>query len=134
MASQSFVILDLSTLAFPPRDAIFIIPRALYLRVLQHFDLYNLLLGYYPLRLCTTAEEEMLRLTEAEVAQMKKILKRKKLGWLGKYLVPKCHLCRFCPEKTFCAKIKKAVPEYNQKLHQKSQKDLEKRFQQVLSD
>jgi len=120
-------------LGIAPRDAIFIIPRGLYLRVLQHFDLYNLLLGYYPLRLCTTAEEEMRRLTEEEVLQMRKILKKKKLGWLGKYLVPKCHLCGFCPEKNFCGKILKVVPDYNQKCHQQSQKELEKRFQKVLT-
>lgn len=123
----------LQELGIKPRDAIFIIPRGLYLNVLQHFDLYNLILGYYPLRLCTTAEEEMLRLTEFEVEEMRKILRQKDLGWLGQYLVPKCHLCGFCPEKNFCAKIKKAVPDYNQKLHQKSQKELEKRFKESLS-
>lgn len=116
----------------PPRDAIFVIPRGIRIDVLQHFDLYNLLLGYYPLRLCTTAEEEMLRLTEEEVKEIKKILRRKKLGWLSKYLVPKCHLCGFCPEKKFCAKILKAVRPYTLKIHRQKQKELEKRFRQRL--
>ena len=128
--SSYFQLLDLG---IKPRDAVFLIPRGVYIDVLQHFDLYNLLLGYYPLRLCTTAEEEMLRLTEAEVKEIKKILRKKGLGWLNKYIVPKCHICGFCPEKNFCGKIKRAVPDYDQKMHQQKQKELEKRFKKKLN-
>jgi len=115
-----------------PSDAIFVIPRALHLDVLQHFDLYNLLLGYYPLRLCSTAEEEMLRLTEDEVSQLKKILRKKKLFWLARYVVPKCYFIGFCPEKEFCGKILKVVKNYCLKTHQKRQEELEKKFQTIL--
>ena len=118
---------QLLDLGIKPREAIFIIPRAIYLRVLQRYDLYNLLLGYYPLRLCSTAEEEMLRLTEAEVKDIKRILKQKGIGWLGRYIQPKCHFIGFCPEKNFCLKIRKSVPAYNQRLHQKMHAELEKR-------
>ncbi|MDD5221546.1 MAG: FAD-dependent thymidylate synthase, partial [Candidatus Pacebacteria bacterium] len=50
-------------LGIKPRDAVFIIPRGLKIDVLQEFNLYNLLVGYYPLRLCRTAEEELRRNT-----------------------------------------------------------------------
>lgn len=123
---------QLLELGIKSRDAIFVIPRGIYIDVLQHFDLYNLLLGYYPLRLCTTAEEELQKLTEEEVKQMKRVLKEEGLGWLGKYIVPKCHICGFCPEKNFCSKIKKAVPSYDQKIHQKMIRKLERRFKESL--
>lgn len=113
----------------PHREAIFIIPRALRLDVLQQFDFYNLLVGYYPLRLCTTAEQEMHALTVEESLQLIKVLKKKKLGFLAKYIVPKCHLIGFCPEVEFCGKIKLFNKKYNQKLHQKMHQNLEKRFE-----
>ena len=54
-----------------PREAIFLIPRAVKIDILQEYDLYNLLTGYYPLRLCQTAEEEMRRNTLREAAVLK---------------------------------------------------------------
>jgi len=123
---------QLLKLGIKPRDAIFVIPRGIYLNVLQKYDLYNLLFGYYPLRLCSTAEEEMLRLTEIEVKKIKKILQQKNMGWLGKYIAPKCHLIGFCPEKNFCSKILKTAPGYNLKAHRAQHAGLKRRFQERL--
>lgn len=116
----------------PPREAIFIIPRALRIDVLQKFDFYNLLVGYYPLRLCTTAEQEMHALTVEESNQLIKLLKKKKLGSLAKQIVPKCHLTGFCPEENFCGQIKLFNKKYNQNLHKKMHRGLEKRFDKNL--
>jgi hypothetical protein len=113
-------------LGIPVSDAIFVIPRGLRIDVLQRYNLYNLISGYYPLRLCTTADEQIQRLTEKEVVKIKKILKEKNLGWLAKQIVPKCHLCGFCSEKNFCAKIKSLVPDYNETFHQKMHRSLGK--------
>ena len=61
---------SLIKLKIKPRDAIFLIPRAVKIDILQEYDLYNLLAGYYPLRVCQTAEEEMRRNSLREVSQI----------------------------------------------------------------
>lgn len=115
-----------------PADAIFIVPRALRLDVLQDYNFYNLFTGYYPLRLCTTAEEQMHALTVREVEEMKKILKKQRLSWLASHLVPKCYLTGFCPEEKFCGKIKLFNKNYNDKIHQKMLRILDKKFKDNL--
>ena len=119
-------------LKIKPREAIFLIPRAVKIDILQEYDLYNLLTGYYPLRLCQTAEEEMRRNTLREVAQIKKLLTKKGYGWLNKFIVPKCQLVGFCPEEKTCGQIKNLVKNYNDKFHQEMKDDLENKFQKVL--
>lgn len=115
-----------------PREAIFLIPRAVKIDILQEYDLFNLLTGYYPLRLCQTAEEEMRRNTLREVAGIKKLLSKKGYGWLNKFIVPKCQLIGFCPEIKTCGQIKKLVRGYNDKFHEEMKDDLERKFQKVL--
>ena len=109
------------------RDALFIIPRGLKLDVFQDYNFYNLIAGYYPLRICSTAEEELLRLTVKEIAAIKKLLKKKKLEWLAKHIVPKCETVGFCLEEKSCGRIKQAVKDYSEDFHKEMIKDLEKK-------
>ena len=117
---------NLIDLGVGPADAAFVIPRGLRIDVFQRFNLYNLISGYYPLRLCTTADEQIQRLTEREVFKIKKFLKEQGFAWLAKQIVPKCHLCGFCSERNFCGKIKALVPDYDQEFHQKMHRSLSK--------
>ena len=115
-----------------PREAIFLIPRAVKIDVLQEYDLYNLLTGYYPLRLCQTAEEEMRRNTLKEVLEIKKALTKRGYGWLNKFIVPKCQIVGFCPEEKSCGMILNAVKNYNKKFHQRMKEELKNKFQENL--
>ena len=119
-------------LKIKPRDAAFLIPRGVKIDVLQEFDLYNLISGYYPLRLCTTADEEMRRNTIKEVLQIKKTLTEKGCGWLNKFIVPKCQIVGFCPEEKTCPMIKSLIPNYDEKFHHEMKQDLEDKFQKYL--
>jgi len=110
-----------------PSDAVFIIPRAIRIDMLQRFDLYNLISGYYPLRLCTTADELLQRTTEREAAMIKKVVKAK-LPELADEIKVKCYLCGFCPEEKFCGKIKAMVPNYDEEFHQRMKENLEERY------
>jgi len=123
---------NLIKLKIKPREAIFLIPRAVKIDILQEYDLYNLLTGYYPLRLCPTAEEEMRRNTLKEAAQIKKILSKKGCGWLNKFIGPKCQVMGFCPEEKSCQMILTSVKKYNEKFHQEMKAELKKRFQENL--
>jgi hypothetical protein len=122
----------LLNLGIKPREAIFLVPRAVKIDILQEYDLYNLLTGYYPLRLCQTAEEEMRRNTVREVAQIKAVLNRKDYGWLGKLIVPKCGIVGFCPEEKSCPMIFPSVKRYNERFHQEMKKELKKEFEKNL--
>jgi thymidylate synthase ThyX len=125
---------NLLKLKIKPREAIFLIPRAVKIDILQEYDLYNLLTGYYPLRLCQTAEEEMRRNTTKEVLQIKKILTERGYGWLNKFIVPKCQIVGFCPEEKSCPMILSAVKNYNEKFHQEMKEELKKKFQENLKN
>ena len=113
-------------------DAIFIIPRGLKLDVLQDYNFYNLIAGYYPLRICSTAEEELRRVSIKEVAAIKKLLNQRGLSWVAEHIVPKCHAVGFCLEEKFCPMIKSLVPDYDEKIHEKMKQDLENKFQENL--
>jgi len=122
----------LISLGVKERDAIFIVPRGLKLDVLQDFNFYNLIAGYYPLRICSTAEEELRRLSIKETVAIKKLLKQKKLGWLAEHIVPKCHVVGFCLEEKSCPMIKSLVPDYSEEFHNEMKQDLEDKFQEIL--
>jgi len=135
IALQSFESYQrLAGLKIKPREAIFLIPRAIKIDILQEYDLYNLLTGYYPLRLCQTAEEEMRRNTIKEVFQIKRTLTEKGCGWLNKFIVPKCQVVGFCPEEKSCGMILTAVKNYNEKFHQEMKGELKKKFQENLKN
>ncbi len=125
---------SLIDLKIKPREAIFLIPRAVKIDILQEYDLYNLLTGYYPLRLCPTAEEEMRRNTIREVAQIKNALSKKGLGFLNKFIGPKCGIVGFCPEQNYCPMILNSVKNYNEKFHQEMKAELKRKFQENLKN
>jgi len=129
MAYQNLIKLEI-----PPREAIFLIPRAVKIDILQEYDLYNLLTGYYPLRLCQTAEEEMRRNSLREVAQIKNVLTKNGLGFLNKFIVPKCAIVGFCPEEKSCPMILSAVKNYNEKFHQEMKEELKRKFEENLKN
>jgi len=116
-----------------PASAVFVIPRAVKLDILQSYDLYNLLTGYYPLRLCATAEEEMRRFSIKEANEIKKALKRKGLAIVADLIGPKCAGIGFCPEEKSCGYIKSKVKGYNDRFHKEMKEELEKRFEKNLS-
>jgi hypothetical protein len=124
----------LINLGIKPREAIFLIPRGVKIDILQEYDLYNLLTGYYPLRLCQTAEEEMRRNTIKEVTLIKKELTKKGCGWLNQFLVPKCQIVGFCPEEKSCGMVLGAVKNYNEKFHQEMRQELKKQFEKNLKN
>lgn len=113
------------------RDALFIVPRAVKVNVLQSYDLYNLIAGYYPLRLCSTVEEELRMMTIREVAKIKEILKKKGYNSLAECINPKCYAIGFCPERYHCKVIKTRVPYYDGNFHKMMQEDLNKNFQRL---
>ena len=119
-------------LGVKPSDAIFIVPRGLKLDVLQDYNFYNLIAGYYPLRICSTAEEELRRLSINEVAAIKKLMNQKGLGWLAEHIVPKCQVVGFCLEEKICSLIKPLVPDYDDTTHQEMKQDLENKFEENL--
>jgi hypothetical protein len=92
------------------------------------------LTGYYPLRLCKTAEEEIHRNSWREIIQIKEILRKKGAGFLGELVGPKCHIIGFCPEEKSCGLILPAVRNYNEKFHQEMKEELEIRFEENLKN
>lgn len=115
-----------------PRDAVFVIPRAVRIDVLQSYDLYNLITGYYPLRLCSTVDEQLLRLTTQEALAIKEILKQKGVPELARAISVKCQQTGFCSEKDFCPQIKTAVSGYDQEFHQKIINSLEEKYKKQI--
>ena len=99
----------------PESEAIAIIPRGLKLGILKKKDFYNLTLGYDSLRLCQTAEPEMMQITEQERALL---LKQDISKPIKNLLIPKCGYVNFCPDR-YCKKkiINRFVPRYNRETH-----------------
>jgi len=122
----------LINLKIKPREAIFLIPRGVKIDILQEFDLYNLLTGYYPLRLCQTAEAEMKRNTIKEVIDIKKALTQGGYNWLNKFIGPKCEIIGFCPEERTCGWVKNVVKDYNEDFHQEMKEELKNKFKENL--
>ncbi len=120
-------------LGIPERDAIFVIPRAVRVYVLQDVNFYNLIAGYFPLRLCTTADEQLRRVTRDEALKIGKKLEKMDLGWLIWHIEPKCFNTGFCPEKNSCWIIKKAVKFYDEQVHEEVKNNLEGLFEKELN-
>jgi len=121
-------------LGIKPRDAIFVVPRGLRLNTVQDYNFYNLIAGYYPLRICSTAEEELRRLSIKEVVAIKNLLQQKGLDWLGRHITPKCHCAGFCLEDKCCGMIANLTAGYDEKFHKEIHSDLESKFQSVLKN
>jgi thymidylate synthase ThyX len=93
---QSFLAYDfLTTNGIKESDAVQVIPRGIKLGVEKVPDLFNLTNGYYPVRLCGTAEEEMRRNTLYESNLIKKALNNPSIN---QHIVPKCAYVGFCLE------------------------------------
>jgi thymidylate synthase ThyX len=124
---------ELLNIGIPPRDAIFIIPRAVRIDIVQDINFYNLIAGYIPLRLCTTADEQLRRVTRNEVVKIKTKLTVMGLDWLNWHIEPKCYSTGFCPEgKNCCWLIKKDVRYYDEAIHAETAKNLEDRFAEEM--
>ena len=111
-----------------PRDAVFVIPRGIRIKVLQEYNLFNLISGYYPLRLCSTAEEQLRSTTRQEADVIRKILKKKKFPELAEAISVKCQTTCFCHEENNCGQIKKLVKNYDEKFHKKMLGSLEEKY------
>ncbi|HTX86963.1 MAG TPA: FAD-dependent thymidylate synthase [Candidatus Nanoarchaeia archaeon] len=120
-------------LGIPPRDAVFVIPRGIRIDHVQDINFYNLINGYYPIRLCTTAEEQLRRVSYREAEMIKMKLKDEKMDWLGWHIGPKCFHTGFCPEKNSCGIVKKEVKFYDDKFHEEVKNNLEDRFENNLN-
>jgi len=116
----------------PPGDAIFVVPRAIKIDVFQSYNLFNLIDGYYPLRLCSSAEEQMLRNSLIEADQIKKLLLKLKLTDLADLIGPKCGCIGFCPEEESCGRINKYVKFYDQSIHTVLKEDLVREYKKRL--
>lgn len=121
-------------LGIKERDALFVAPRALKLQIIQDYNLYNLITGYYPLRLCATVDEELRRMTIWEVAAIKDYLNKKNLGWLAKHIIPKCQEAGFCLEGSTCGAVKALAPDYDENFHKEMHADLETKFKNILNE
>jgi hypothetical protein len=119
-------------LGIKERDAIFVVPRGLKLGVVQNYDLYNLIAGYFPLRICSTAEEELRRASLKEAVAIKNLLQAKGLEWLGRHIVPKCHCAGFCLEENCCGMVKNINRGYDDAAHKEMHADLENKFQKII--
>jgi thymidylate synthase ThyX len=109
-------------------DAVFIIPRAVRIKMIQEYNLYNAMDGYYPLRSCPTADEQILRQTRDEIKQLTDILDEKELTFMNWLVGPKCMGAGFCPEEESCGYIKKHVKGYDDEFHEAMKENLEDLF------
>ncbi len=123
---------EMIELGIPERDTIFVIPRAVRIEVLQDVNFHNLIAGYFPLRLCSTADEQLRRVTRDEAVKIRQKLEDMDLGWLNWHIEPKCYNTGFCPEKSSCWIIKKAVKFYDDNFHEEVKNDLEGIFEKEL--
>lgn len=117
-----------------PRDAVFIVPRGLRIDVLQSYNLYNLISGYYPLRLCSTVEEQLRSFTIKEVLAIKNILKKKKFPELAEAIAVTCQQTGFCHEEKFCGQIKAKVKDYDGEFHREVLESLQERYNKIVSN
>lgn len=116
------------------KDAIFVVPRGLKLSIVQDYNLYNLIAGYYPLRICATVEEELRRLSIKEVVAIKGLLQEKGMDWLSWHIQPKCYCSGFCLEENTCGMVKNLTKDYDQDFHEEMHKELELEFKSILNN
>lgn len=133
-ASSLIAYSNLTAGSIKPKDAIFMVPRGIKLNIVQHYNLYNLIAGYYPLRLCTTAEEELRRLSISEVNAIKSLLHQENMDYLAWHIAPKCYDVGFCLEQNCCGKIGNLITNYDADFHKAIHKDLEQKFQTIVKN
>jgi len=76
----------------------------------------------------------MRRNTLREIALVKENFTKKGLGFLNKFMVPKCGIVGFCPEEKSCPMILSAVKNYNEKFHQEMKAELKRLFEKNLKN
>lgn len=118
----------------PASDAIFLMPRGVRVDVLQDYDLFNLVSGYYPVRTCKTVEAQLRPLTLIEMAKIKKLLEKKGLKNLAKMIVTKCWIPGFCLEEKHCPMITGLVKDYDEKFHEEVKAQLDEEFEVRLKN
>ncbi len=115
-----------------PKDAIFIIPRGIRIDILQSYNLYNLISGYFPLRSCITAEEELRQLTRKEIKNIQSEFGKIGLDYIAKDIRRKCELVGFCSETESCGNVKSAVSDYDDEFHKEMHEDLKRKYNEIL--
>ena len=118
----------------PPADAIFVIPRGIRIDLIQSYDLYNLISGYYPLRTCSTAEIQLRNMTRIEMAEIKQLLTKKGFPNIAKLIVTKCHIPGFCLEEKNCPIINGLVKNYDESFHEELKAKLDEDFESKLNN
>ena len=117
-----------------PSDAIYVIPRGVRLDLLQNYDLYNLIAGYFPLRTCSTAEAQLRPMALLEMAKIRELLTKKGLKNLAKLVVTKCQIPHFCLEEKNCSMIKTTVEDYSEEFHEELKTKLDNEFEERLAE
>jgi len=113
-------------------DAIFVMPRGVRIDMLQNYDLYNIISGYYPLRTCSTADTQLRAMSRIEMIKIKQLLRREGFNNLEKLVVTKCHIPGFCLEEKNCPIINGLVKDYDEKFHEEIKAQLDKEFEDKL--
>lgn len=99
------------------RDALYMVPKNIRLRTLEHYDLINLIDLELPLRLCNTCEPE-----RKATSWQKRELITEKIPELKDLLQPKCYV-GFCTEGNFCRYITDRR-EYNKEFHEEVKRQM----------
>ena len=100
-----------------PRDALYIVPKNIRLRTLEHYDLINLIDLELPLRLCDTCEPE-----RKATAWQKRDIIAEKIPVLNDFLYPKCSV-GFCTEGKYCGHLT-SKRDYNKELHKAVKREM----------
>lgn len=119
----------------PRSDAVYVIPRGLKFGVVKVFDMYNLTGGYMSLRLCDTAEAEMLKITRDERHRLKNDSHLS--DGIKSLLDAKCIYTGFCPEgKRWekCGLVKKVIHGYDEITHQAAESHLRMEISDAIDD
>lgn len=117
-----------------PAEAIYIVPRAVKLDILQEYNLYNLLSGYYPVRTCSTVEEHLQAITIKEMLAIQEKLRELGQGEIANAIKTKCELVGFCLEEESCGKIKKVMPDFDNEFHKQMLSSLEEGYHKNLKE
>lgn len=100
-----------------PRDALYIVPKNIRLRTMEHYDLINLIDLELPLRLCDTCEPE-----RKATAWKKRDIIAGNVPELDYFLYPKCG-GGFCTEAKYCGHLT-SKRKYNKELHKAVKREM----------
>lgn len=117
-----------------PAEAIYVMPRGVRIDILQVYDLYNLIAGYYPLRTCSTVEAQLRPMALYEMGMIKTVLAKKGYPNLAKLMVTKCQIPLFCLEEKNCPMIKLSIKDYDEVFHEELKTKLDEEFEARLKE